>query len=384
MPGRMLFIYTREEVAKHNTPTDLWVINQNKVYDMTEFVLDHPGGADLIEKWAGKDVTSVMLDADQHEHSQVAYDVLAELCIGKLVESTTNINFDDSTATSHLQHPLKHYTNPEDPSISAESNDFFLNSRSVETFHPLNTDIKSDLKKEKFLDLNRPLFYQMFNCKFDKEFYLNQVHQPRHLPNSARLFENPYLEMLTKTPWYVIPTIWLPGVCYHIYLASGTLGKMTIALLFFIGIGFWTLLEYSLHRFLFHVDQLLPDHPYALSLHFGLHGIHHYLPMDRLRLVMPPVLGVCIAIPIIRLGYIIFPAYVAQGIIAGAMFGYICYDMTHYYLHHARPFGEHLREMKTYHLAHHYKNSEAGYGITSKFWDHIFGTELQPGLGKVE
>ncbi|RMD43781.1 hypothetical protein DV735_g1388, partial [Chaetothyriales sp. CBS 134920] len=43
-------------------------------------------------------------------------------------------------------------------------------------------------------------------------------------------------------------------------------------------------------RFLFHLDKFLPDHPYALTLHFVLHGIHHYLPMDRYRLVMPPAL----------------------------------------------------------------------------------------------
>lgn len=32
--------------------------------------------------------------------------------------------------------------------------------------------------------------------------------------------------------------------------------------------------------------------------------------------------------------------------------------------------------MKTYHLNHHYKNWELGFGITTKFWDQMFGTEL--------
>jgi sterol desaturase/sphingolipid hydroxylase (fatty acid hydroxylase superfamily) len=31
------------------------------------------------------------------------------------------------------------------------------------------------------------------------------------------------------------------------------------------------------------------------------------------------------------------------------------------------------RELKKYHLAHHYKNYELGYGVTSKFWDVVFG-----------
>jgi len=50
---------------------------------------------------------------------------------------------------------------------------------------------------------------------------------------------------------------------------------------FFIGNIIWTILEYTLHRFLFHIDDWLPDRPSFLTLHFLMHGIHHYMPMDR-------------------------------------------------------------------------------------------------------
>jgi 4-hydroxysphinganine ceramide fatty acyl 2-hydroxylase len=39
-----------------------------------------------------------------------------------------------------------------------------------------------------------------------------------------------------------------------------------------------------MHRFLFHVDEWLPDNRWALAAHFLLHGVHHYLPTDRYRL----------------------------------------------------------------------------------------------------
>jgi 4-hydroxysphinganine ceramide fatty acyl 2-hydroxylase len=55
--------------------------------------------------------------------------------------------------------------------------------------------------------------------------------------------------------------------------------------------------------------------------------------------------------------------------------GYIMYDVTHYSLHHIR-LPAWLKELKTYHLDHHYKNYELGFGVTSKFWDKVFGTEL--------
>lgn len=36
------------------------------------------------------------------------------------------------------------------------------------------------------------------------------------------------------------------------------------------------------------------------------------------------------------------------------------------------------RDLKRYHLAHHYKDFENGFGVTSRFWDRVFGTELSP------
>lgn len=48
---------TREEVGKHNNDKDLWVVLYDKAYDLTEFAEDHPGGAGIIHKYAGKDGT---------------------------------------------------------------------------------------------------------------------------------------------------------------------------------------------------------------------------------------------------------------------------------------------------------------------------------------
>lgn len=46
------------------------------------------------------------------------------------------------------------------------------------------------------------------------------------------------------------------------------------------------------------------------------------------------------------------------------------------YIHHGRPLTAYLRELKSYHLDHHYKDPNLGYGITSKFWDLVFHTQL--------
>ncbi|EAW08016.1 FMN-dependent alpha-hydroxy acid dehydrogenase [Aspergillus clavatus NRRL 1] len=53
----MAKVFDAAEVAKHNTPDSCWVILYGKVYDVTNFLSEHPGGAKIILKLAGKDAT---------------------------------------------------------------------------------------------------------------------------------------------------------------------------------------------------------------------------------------------------------------------------------------------------------------------------------------
>jgi 4-hydroxysphinganine ceramide fatty acyl 2-hydroxylase len=77
-------IYTSLDVATHASSTDCWVSRNGKVYDVTPFLADHPGGDDLILRYAGKDLGDIMADKSEHEHSDSAYEMLNEYVIGRL------------------------------------------------------------------------------------------------------------------------------------------------------------------------------------------------------------------------------------------------------------------------------------------------------------
>ncbi|GAA6060003.1 hypothetical protein JCM10212_001161 [Sporobolomyces blumeae] len=46
-----------QDVAKHNSADDLWMVIDGKVYDLTDFAPNHPGGTRILLKYAGKDAT---------------------------------------------------------------------------------------------------------------------------------------------------------------------------------------------------------------------------------------------------------------------------------------------------------------------------------------
>lgn len=79
-------IYTAEDVAAHNSQSNCWLSRNGKVYNVSKFIHDHPGGDDIILRYAGKDVKDVMAgkDREKHEHSDAAYDMLEEYQVGKL------------------------------------------------------------------------------------------------------------------------------------------------------------------------------------------------------------------------------------------------------------------------------------------------------------
>jgi sterol desaturase/sphingolipid hydroxylase (fatty acid hydroxylase superfamily) len=63
------------------------------------------------------------------------------------------------------------------------------------------------------------------------------------------------------------------------------------------------------------------------------------------------------------------------GFYGGFVAGYLGYDMMHYAIHHAKRFDAPLlRRIRQHHLAHHFRDTRRGFGVSSPFWDRVFGS----------
>ncbi len=193
-----------------------------------------------------------------------------------------------------------------------------------------------------------------------------------HNKGQAQLFESPALEQLTKTHPLFIWGMYLPIVIGFPFYAAAqfnfSLGKITF--LFFLGALSWTLFEYIMHRWVFH---MVAESTRAKKVIYIMHGNHHHYPRDRERLFMPPVPSLILAC------FIFGSLYLAMGnavfvFFAGFMLGYLMYGSMHYAIHAWNPPFRWMKPLWRNHHLHHYKNEERGFGVSTTIWDRLFGT----------
>jgi dihydroceramide fatty acyl 2-hydroxylase len=190
------------------------------------------------------------------------------------------------------------------------------------------------------------------------------------------MFESDLLDRLSRVHPAVVPLIFIPAVVVFFLLGAPEVSTGATVALVAGGWLFWTLMEYWIHRLVFHFE---PESGPGARFHWIIHGVHHDHPNDPLRLVMPPSVSVPLAAGFF--GLFVLTMGTAKGSVfaAGFFLGYLVYDMTHYYLHHFTPktrFGKVMREL---HMRHHFQDDTRGFGISAPFWDYVFRTPLRRG-----
>jgi Sterol desaturase len=189
---------------------------------------------------------------------------------------------------------------------------------------------------------------------------------------NAQLFKNRYLEYLTKTHPFVIWGMYLPVVLYFPYYADFKLdfGVWKIILVFSAGMFFWTFFEYIMHRFVFH---WVSKNEKAQRIVYVVHGNHHEFPRDKERLFMPPIPSIIISSLVFLIMYLAM-SKIAFVFFPGFILGYLLYGSIHYAIHAWKPPFNWLKPLWRNHYLHHYKNHERGFGVSTTFWDKIWGT----------
>ncbi|CAO0789478.1 unnamed protein product [Mucor circinelloides] len=74
-------VHTYEEIAQHNSRSDLWIVIEGKVYDITKFLDEHPGGEEVLLDEGAKDATAAFEDVG---HTDDARDLLVKYYIGEV------------------------------------------------------------------------------------------------------------------------------------------------------------------------------------------------------------------------------------------------------------------------------------------------------------
>lgn len=207
-------------------------------------------------------------------------------------------------------------------------------------------------------------------------FLAPHPHLERARRGSPRMFTIDWVEKyFSRVKWWHVPLIWVPVAAFFLWRTALAAGSSAGAIAAWVagGVAGWTLLEYLLHRWVFHFTPN-PQKQWQLDVSWLIHGVHHDYPWDPDRLVMPPTATVVIsALLWLPITWVAGPLY-NTALYAGLVVGYMAYDLTHYYLHHAVPTTPLGKWLRRYHLVHHFSTPEQRYGITTPLWDHVFGT----------
>ena len=214
----------------------------------------------------------------------------------------------------------------------------------------------------------------------DIETQFNPALEIDHSDVPIRLFKSDLLEFFTHVHPVTIIVIWIPFSLYMLYWGytlhptEGSLAYIPAG--FLIGLFLWTFAEYNIHRFFFHFH---PHTPWQKRILFLFHGVHHAQPRMKTRLVMPPAasapgMAVVFLMANLLIGGVFGRQYWVGPFVSGFTLGYLTYDLMHYAVHRLPMRRGVFKYLKRYHMLHHYRTPDQRFGVSSPFWDWVYGT----------
>jgi len=140
------------------------------------------------------------------------------------------------------------------------------------------------------------------------------------------------------------------------------------------GVLLWTLLEYGLHRFVFHIQIPVRD-PRLREIVNASHLAHHASPRDPTRVLVRPTYGLVISSIVYGLIYLVTGSlFFAAGLVVGIWMGFLYYEAVHYRVHFSLSATRLIARQRRAHFYHHFTNNKRCFGVTSPLWDYVFRT----------
>ncbi len=196
---------------------------------------------------------------------------------------------------------------------------------------------------------------------------------PDHHSQRIRLFNNERLEKLTLISPRVFALNWAILLPLIAWVGWGRTGFWAGLGLFAAGLLIWTLFEYAMHRYLFHLKVEWPAVKWFVFL---IHGNHHDNPNDPMRDMMP----LSVSLPVAALVWgacLMLLGGPGTWLFLGFILGYVVYDTVHYASHQWPMRGKLASALKRHHMRHHYVDEHGNYAISAIFWDRLFGSMVR-------
>jgi dihydroceramide fatty acyl 2-hydroxylase len=133
------------------------------------------------------------------------------------------------------------------------------------------------------------------------------------------------------------------------------------AALFAAGLFAWTIVEYVIHGTLAHAHRTIVTER---------HMVHHRDPSAVFAIRLWPFVALLWIAGVASWGFggpMIF--------FNGLLCGFAAYEFVHYRIHFRTPANTYEARLRARHLAHHMGAPGAWFGVTSRLWDILFGSE---------
>lgn len=188
----------------------------------------------------------------------------------------------------------------------------------------------------------------------------------------------------SENPWGVLRShLPLTVIFLSFWVMSPEALSLPLGLaLYVIGVFAWTLAEYLIHRYFFHWT---PKSPKVRKWVHRIHVDHHLRPEEETILNAGPLFAGPIALVFFALFWLTLtalglrePAALGGVFLSGVVLGHWVYEWVHYLCHVKKarkpPTGPWISGLRRYHSLHHFADWKSRYGVTTSFWDRVFGT----------